>query len=314
MLNNVKNPTFEGGAKGNGLDDDSGAIQAALKDAIINNKAGILIPRGTYRLSKPVRVQAFADDEGRVHESAHLTILGESGSTLRYCSNIVSPCELKTNRHANHSAIVIKDSSHIDVIGLGFEGDHYSEAESPDTNVGAGVYITNSSMVRLEKCRLDRGGKLFEQEVKINDFGLTVLNCDIFGAFCASNPGRQSLVQGCRFEQPPTTDYDRIGEIHIQSPPAMLNPDCSPPTVDPECLPGLHVYEHGSSHALYIYGGSRDEVRIIGNHFRNIRTTAVKVSGTNAPANSIVIANNTFEDCGNAFAVGADDGPPITPR
>jgi hypothetical protein len=48
MLNNVK----DFGAKGDGITDDRQAIQAAIDDAVTDNKAGILFPAGTYRVSR----------------------------------------------------------------------------------------------------------------------------------------------------------------------------------------------------------------------------------------------------------------------
>ncbi len=40
------------GAQGDGVTDDRAAIQAAIDDAVANRKAGILIPAGTYRVSR----------------------------------------------------------------------------------------------------------------------------------------------------------------------------------------------------------------------------------------------------------------------
>jgi hypothetical protein len=48
MLNNVKD--FR--ATGDGTSDDREAIQAAIDDAVANNKGGILFPSGTYRVSQ----------------------------------------------------------------------------------------------------------------------------------------------------------------------------------------------------------------------------------------------------------------------
>ncbi len=48
MLNNVK----EFGAVGDGVTDDRAAIQAAIDDAVANNKGGIVFPSGTYRVSR----------------------------------------------------------------------------------------------------------------------------------------------------------------------------------------------------------------------------------------------------------------------
>ncbi len=48
MLNNVK----DFGASGNGASDDREAIQAAIDEAVLHNKGGILFPPGTYRVSR----------------------------------------------------------------------------------------------------------------------------------------------------------------------------------------------------------------------------------------------------------------------
>jgi hypothetical protein len=49
MLNNVR----DFGATGDGVVDDRVAIQAAIDDAAANDKAGIFVPSGTYRVSRP---------------------------------------------------------------------------------------------------------------------------------------------------------------------------------------------------------------------------------------------------------------------
>ncbi|MGH2544207.1 MAG: glycosyl hydrolase family 28-related protein, partial [Ardenticatenaceae bacterium] len=48
MLNNVK----DFGAVGDGVTDDRVAIQAAIDDAVTNDKGGVLFPSGTYRVSR----------------------------------------------------------------------------------------------------------------------------------------------------------------------------------------------------------------------------------------------------------------------
>jgi Pectate lyase superfamily protein/Right handed beta helix region len=53
MLNNVE----DFGAVGDGVVDDRLAIQAAIDDAVVNNKGGILFPSGTYRVSRTTVAQ-----------------------------------------------------------------------------------------------------------------------------------------------------------------------------------------------------------------------------------------------------------------
>src|SRR3954471_22357548 len=48
MLNNVR----DFNAVGDGITDDRAKIQAAIDDAVSNNKGGILFPAGTYRVSR----------------------------------------------------------------------------------------------------------------------------------------------------------------------------------------------------------------------------------------------------------------------
>lgn len=48
MLNNVK----DFGAYGDGVSGDYAAIQAAIDEAVIHNISGILVPQGTYRVSR----------------------------------------------------------------------------------------------------------------------------------------------------------------------------------------------------------------------------------------------------------------------
>ncbi len=48
MLNNVR----DFGAVGDGITDDRLAIQAAIDDAVANDRGGIFFPSGTYRVSR----------------------------------------------------------------------------------------------------------------------------------------------------------------------------------------------------------------------------------------------------------------------
>lgn len=63
---------------------------------------------------------------------------------------------------------------------------------------------------------------------------------------------------------------------------------------------------HGSSHGIYLFAG-RTNVRMTGNTFRGVRTTAIKVSGSAAPIRDIEISGNTAQDCGAFAVIGADD-------
>ncbi len=62
----------------------------------------------------------------------------------------------------------------------------------------------------------------------------------------------------------------------------------------------------GSSHAIYIFAG-RSNVKITRCTFRNIRTTAIKVSGSSLPITDISADDCFFYRCGRAISWGADD-------
>jgi hypothetical protein len=66
---------------------------------------------------------------------------------------------------------------------------------------------------------------------------------------------------------------------------------------------------NGSSHAIYVFAAreGRRDVKVIGCSFRNVRTVAVKASGSNGPISDIVVANCHFQNCGAAAIWGADD-------
>lgn len=62
----------------------------------------------------------------------------------------------------------------------------------------------------------------------------------------------------------------------------------------------------GSSHAIYVFAG-RSGYKITNCTFRNIRTTAVKCSGSALPIIDLEVSHCTFVNCGAAVVWGADD-------
>ncbi len=63
---------------------------------------------------------------------------------------------------------------------------------------------------------------------------------------------------------------------------------------------------NGSSHAIYAFA-DRHDVKVIGCSFLNVRTVAVKVSGSSGPISDVLVANCHFRNCGAAAVWGADD-------
>ena len=62
----------------------------------------------------------------------------------------------------------------------------------------------------------------------------------------------------------------------------------------------------GSTHAIYIFAG-RSNILVDGCTFKNIRTTAMKVSGSTIPIQNIRFTNNYAIECGVGVLFGADD-------
>jgi hypothetical protein len=76
MLNNVKD--FE--AVGDGVTDDLENIKEAIRDAVVNNKGGILFPPGTYRVSRdPVTSSRWSIDLDGVKD---FMIMGEGPKSV----------------------------------------------------------------------------------------------------------------------------------------------------------------------------------------------------------------------------------------
>jgi hypothetical protein len=86
-------------------------------------------------------------------------------------------------------------------------------------------------------------------------------------------------------------------------------PDPGQWTIDGYDRVGGSTSGNGSSHAIYVNSGhqGRHDVKVIGCSFLNVRTVAVKVSGSNAPISDILVSNCHFQNCGAAATWGADD-------
>ncbi len=84
------------GARGDGVADDSAALQAALDAAFAPNGPGFLaIPQGTYKLTRPLRVVTPEGQKGDVghrhgiigHGARLVSAIADGGNVLEYVSN-----------------------------------------------------------------------------------------------------------------------------------------------------------------------------------------------------------------------------------
>ena len=63
---------------------------------------------------------------------------------------------------------------------------------------------------------------------------------------------------------------------------------------------------HGSSHAIYIFGG-RQNIIVDGCTFLGNRTCCVKISGTNGAVRNVIVSNCFAQECASFVIAGADD-------
>jgi hypothetical protein len=248
------------GAVGDGWADDRDAIARACAVGGV-----VVFPKGVYRLSRSVEITGA---EG-------LTLRGEPGAVIVYPSDdlTVTAAGTAVSDAQARAAIYLLDTRGVRVEGLCFRGGASSDITR---NLGPAVYARRSEDVHVRDCRLEGGGSFFQQDPNPTDVGARLIDCTVLGFRNAVTLGSDAMVSGCRFEQPATTDYDRVDGVH------------------------------GSSHAIYIFAG-RSNVIVTGNTFKNIRTSGVKVSGSVRPVRGIAVTGNVFADCGNGVLFGADD-------
>lgn len=63
---------------------------------------------------------------------------------------------------------------------------------------------------------------------------------------------------------------------------------------------------YGSTHIIYMFAG-RGEISIIGCRFYGSRGSAIKMSGSTAPIEDVLVKNCYFQECASALLFGADD-------
>jgi hypothetical protein len=150
----------------------------------------------------------------------------------------------------------------------------------PGANIGAAIYIRGSAHAHILRCHhLNYGGRLFAQDAnsdRHSNYGLRVSFCTCYGAHYYNACGDDAIISNNHFALPAAPGYDRT-----------------------------NIYE-GSSHCLYIFG-RHSNIVIANNVFANIRTHAIKASGSNDPIRNVVITGNVFTDCGGGVLFGADD-------
>jgi hypothetical protein len=226
----------------------------------------ICIPAGHYVLTAPIVVDGVND----------LTIIAESGANLDYAALSADTARVANDvfltNDAARSAFYFKNCARLKLYELTTTGN--SASFVVNENLGAGIYLHGCSDARIVNCQNFYGGALFKQDATATDFGSVLEGCYSFGARNVTVPGPQTTFLGCTWEMPTDVAYDRIGA-------------------------------NGSSAACYAFA-ARSNCKWLGCLFKNIRQTAIKISGSSLNILNSIVEGNTFLDCGAALIYGGD--------
>lgn len=201
------------------------------------------------------------------------TVFIGHGATIQYDSSTVSTDSTATEILYARAGFFVEDADDVQFFGLNFEGDDTETDIS--VNVGRAIHFRNSKNGRILNCHSKYGGGLFGQDAQTNDRGLRVVASSSYAQRNACYSGPEASIIGNTFEQPTDVGYDRVGS-------------------------------DGSSHGLYFFAG-RNNIKVIGNDFKNIRVDGVKCSGTADELRGILISLNNFLDCGRGVGVQSDN-------
>lgn len=251
----------------------AGASEGIYSNGTIDCRNGIqrLIEENKGRTIFFPRGTYYVSKYIHVSGAHNTTITGDVGAKFVFDSATAATDEGATETLYARSCFFVEDSNDITFKGLSFVGDE--EETNINENVGRGVYFRNCRNPSVINCR--SVGSLFAQDAAPNDRGMLVDGNFCYAFRVPNYTGPEATVVNNRFEQPDTEDFDRVGW-------------------------------NGSSSGLYFFAG-RNNIKVIGNTFKNIRLDGVKISGSSAPIYNINVAENTFIDCGSAVECGADD-------
>lgn len=167
------------------------------------------------------------------------------------------------------SCLLINESTHVQIEGLSFEGD---SSDNIADNLGVGIYAIDSDYLEISNCNQEFGKAIY---VSNSSNYVTVSRCVSNNTTGASNPSSNTLYDDCVFQKDTSSYWDRIGSV-------------------------------GSSHGIYAFAGNSNII-VDNCTFINIRTDAVKFSGSSAGISNISVINSYFEKCGVGVDFGADD-------
>lgn len=168
----VKDPTYA--AVGDGVADDrtpiANAIAAAVAGGTATGGIEVVLPPGTYRLSKYLPIIGVRN----------LKIRGSAFTTIKYASDdlsVVYDSTAVTYAYAR-SGFLFKNCQNITIEGVHFEG---ADTQDLGVNVGHGVYATRVNNIRLEHCTARGGASLFAQDSFENTSGTSGSSLSVSG-------------------------------------------------------------------------------------------------------------------------------------
>lgn len=222
--------------------------------------------------------------------ASNLEIRGIGNPVLRYRSAAAAnypnqPYYPFSSNGLDKHCFFFTEVSGIKISGIHFVGDRQNHITGPsgtDTlNTGVAIYLRGVNNFEISHCKQYNGKSLVQGEGYYNGDTTIVgriYKCRSEHFFGAINPPSGTIIEDCDFIQAPSdsTYYDRTGEF-------------------------------GSSSAIYAFAQRRN-IQILNCRFKNVRTTAIKISGSSAELSNFMIENNEFDLCGTAIAAGGDSG------
>ena len=192
------------GARGDGVADDTAAVHAGIAAAIRSGRT-LLLPKGTYLISKPIRVTTHGlkiVGAGAQHTVLKATAEMDRLLYLRGTGMVISRLALDANRKATygiHAFHLNEQDSRLEflrVLGARSHGiflDHSQVFEISNCiaqgNGGDGFYITDCNGTRISVCRsMGNRGRGFCVTTTDLSGGCWLLDCD------AELNGREGLI------------------------------------------------------------------------------------------------------------------------
>ena len=253
------------GAKGNGVDDDHAAIQAAIIDrysksvaeghSSLSGYVTIWMPAGTYRITQPLKLYPYVRLQGDGSNRTRIVIDNAQANC------VVQTVDSKGNTDINigmDSAII---PTGIDLIDLWLD----------QPNVGGDIVrLQRTSAVRLDGVRLS--GQTDINSVQIDTAAVRIQSLG-------------SIISSSVFIIHDSEIYGTGHAVYADDPVHDIRVDLS----------NIHHCWHGVTFGANPVLGGPSRIRITNNSFSSIKSTGIACYGTNP---GVISTGNTFDDVG----------------